>query len=213
MLNRATFFAGIRPLFGGSLSQPQVDGLTAILDGWDRSYHQRVPLTQLAYCLATAFHETARTMQPIHELGGVSYFTRLYDVQGANPGRARAMGNTTPGDGARYCGRGLIQLTWRSNYAKATDKLHALGLLDSGESLVISPDLAMQMPIAVAILFEGMLDGWFTGVDLADTIDTIKDGDEHADFVKARRIINGQDRAELIAGYADKFLAALTAAS
>jgi len=212
MLNRSTFFGRVRSsLFGGTLSQSQVDGMTAMLDGWEKSYQQRTPLTQLAYCLATAFHETNRTMQPVHESGNAAYFTRLYDVQGANPARARAMGNAAPGDGALYCGRGLVQLTWRVNYAKATDKLHALGLLDSGESLVTTPDLAMRMEIAVPVMFEGMEDGWFTGVDLDDTIDAIKDGDEHADFVKARRIINGTDRAELIAGYGDKFLTALSA--
>jgi len=62
-------------------------------------------------------------------------------------------------------------------------------------------------------MFEGMEEGWFTGVKLDDVIDDKIDGDEHADFIRARRIINGSDRAEKIAGYADQFLAALKAAN
>lgn len=214
MLDRKKFYDSVRSsLFGGKLLAPQVAGMDAILDAWEASYQQRTPIAQLAYCIATARHETAGTMQPIKEIGNLSYFTRLYDVQGSNPTRARAMGNIKPGDGAKYCGRGLVQLTWRNGYAKATTRLQALGILKSNESLVDFPELAMRIDVAVALLFEGMEGGWFTGVDLDETIDEMINGDEHAEFVKARRIINGTDRAEVIAKYADKFLTALKAST
>lgn len=213
MVDRKKFYDAIRPLFGGKLKDSQVTGLEAILLAWEKSYQTRTPITQFSDCLATTFHETNQTMLPVHELGSVAYFTRLYDVNGSNPTRARAMGNTHPGDGAKFCGRGLVQLTWRNSYLKATQRLLALGVLKPGESLVDNPDLAMRMDIAIVLLFEGMEQGWFTGVDLDDTVDALIDGDEHADFVKARRIINGKDRAELIAGYADKFLKALQVAT
>ena len=51
-----------------------------------------------------------------------------------------------------------------------------------------------------------MRDGDFTGKDLADYID-----EDNCDYVEARRIVNGTDRAEQIAGYAEKFEAALRA--
>lgn len=213
MLDHAKFYDAVRPLFGGKLKDSQVAGMEAILLAWEKSYQVRTPITQFAYCLATAFHETNQTMLPVHEIGNVAYFTRLYDVKGSNPKRAREMGNTHPGDGAKYCGRGLVQLTWRNSYLKATQRLLALGVLKAGESLVDNPDLAMRMDIAIVLLFEGTENGWFTGRDLDDTIDAMIDGDEHADFVKARRIINGVDRAEKIAGYSDKFLKALQIAT
>lgn len=213
MLDRKKFYDAIRPMFGGKLLAPQVAGMDADFDCWEKSYQQRTPLTQIAYCMATEFHETNQTMQPIKEIGGVAYFTRLYDVTGANPKRARAMGNTKPGDGAKFCGRGKVQLTWRNNYAKATNRLQVMGVLNPSQSLVVTPELAQRLDIATVIMFEGMEQGWFTGVDLDDTIDAMIDGDEHADAVKARKIINGKDRAELIAGYSDKILKALQVAT
>lgn len=211
MIDRAIFFARVRAAFG-PLSQPQVDGFTTILNVWQGRYAARTPLTQLAYVLATSWHETAAQMQPIKEYGNTDYFIRMYDVRGNRPGLARSMGNREPGDGPRYCGRGFVQLTWKVNYAKATDKLRDMGILSVFDSLVQTPDLAMRMDIAAAILFEGMEDGWFTGRTMDALIDAKVDGDEFADFVKARAVINGRDRDELIAGYARKFLAALTAA-
>lgn len=88
---------------------------------------------RLAHFLAQTAHETA-AFTYLHEEGGPEYFAR-YD------GRAD-LGNTQPGDGYRYRGRGLIQLTGRANYAKAGDEL---GLdLDGDPELAASPDVAVQ---------------------------------------------------------------------
>lgn len=213
--DRAKFFAAVRPMFSGFASNrgaSQIKGLDFILDTWLAKYQQRTPPTQFADVLGTAAHETAWTMQPIHEIGSDAYFFRMYDPQGARAGFARANGNTQPGDGVKFCGRGYVQLTWRPNYQKATDKLRALGVIGPDISFIDSPDLVMRPEYAIVILFEGMEGGWFSGRSLDSEIDAVIDGDEHADFVRARRIINGTDRAELIAGYADTFLRALQAA-
>lgn len=213
MLNRTKFYNAVRiSLFGGALTAGQVQGMNYILDMWEAKYQQRTPPTQLAYCLGTTFHETNKTMMPIHEIGNYKYFMRMYDISGARPKIAKMLGNIHVGDGAKYPGRGDTQLTGLANYTKATQKLRELGLLKSTESLVTTPDLAMRPDLSAAILFEGMEDGWFTGVGLDDVIDPIINGDEHADFLKARKIINGTDRAEMIAGYGDKFLSAITIA-
>jgi hypothetical protein len=195
--NGAAFFASVKAanLLGSSLDQSEVDGVNAILAacgaaGWGPKW--------TAYALATADRETGGTMQPIKEWGGPSYFTRMYDVSGRDPVRARKMGNTIPGDGVRYCGRGYVQLTWKANYAKAGEAL--------GYPLVGNPDLAMRPDIAAAIMVRGMAEGWFTGKKLSDYITA-----ERADFVNARRIINGTDKAREIAAEAGHYLAALNA--
>jgi putative chitinase len=194
-IDRAAFFATVRASFG-ALKQGQVDGFNAILDQWEaRGGDDR----HLAYMLATAWHETARTVQPIKEMGGTKYFTRMYDIKGEHPDRARLLGNLAPGDGARYCGRGYVQLTGMRNYAKAGSELDL--------PLVAHPDLAMNPGVAARIMFAGMAEGWFTGKKLSD----YEGGGQEFDAVNARRIINGTDRAKAIAGYYRSFLVALLA--
>lgn len=210
-MNRGAFFDAVRPMFG-TLSQSQVDGMNVILDMWQERYLDRTSAPQLADCLATTKHETAHTMQPIKEIGNAAYFTRMYDITGSRPALAKRLGNTQPGDGPRFCGRGDVQLTGRKNYWLATQKLRDLHFIDNATDFVADPDKVMEPRLAALIMFEGMEDGWFTGVKLDDVIDDNIDGDEHADFIRARRIINGTDRAEKIATYADGFLKALKAA-
>lgn len=152
----------------------------------------------LAYILATAYHETAGTMQPIHERGSDEYLAARYDVKGKDPVRARRMGNTTPGDGVRYCGRGYVQLTWKANYARAGREL--------GVDLVAAPARAMEPDIAAQILVRGMIGGWFTGRRLDAYI-----GGTKADYVGARAVVNGSDKAGLIAVIARRVEAALAA--
>ena len=203
-LNRSAFFDAVREKpFGGRLSQGQVDGMNAILDACPPD----LSTDRLAYCLATPVVETARTMQPIKEYGGASYFRRMYDIQGERPAKARELGNLTPGDGALFCGRGYVQLTGRSNYQRATTRLRTLGYLTPTDDLEKTPDLAMRPDVAAAILFVGMGEGWFTGRKLSDYFTTGR-----ADAVEARRIINGQDRAVEIAADWGKMRTALVQA-
>ena len=118
-INRQFFFEQVRAtLFTGRLSQKQVEGTTGILDAWE-SAHANKDDRWLAYALGTAFHETAFTMQPIHEFGGNAYFFRMYDKGSPIPARravAARLGNTQAGDGILFHGRGFVQLTGRSNY-------------------------------------------------------------------------------------------------
>ena len=104
--------------------------------------------------------------------------------------------------GAKYCGRGYVQLTWKANYAKAAEKLNV--------DLVGDPDLAMSKDIAALILRHGMREGWFTGKSFQSYLPA--EGQANAaQFQAARRIINGTDKSALIAKYAMQFQAALLA--
>lgn len=178
----AAFFAGVKTVTG-KLTQRQVDTINAVLQ-----VAKRWPRRWVAYALATAWHECG--FEPIHEKGGRAYLSK-YDT-----GRlARILGNTpeADGDGVKYAGRGLVQLTGRRNYAAAGEYL--------GIDLLGNPDLALDLRHAAEILAWGMETGAFTGKKLADYLGN--------DYRNARRIINGMDRADLIAGYAASFEAAL----
>lgn len=198
-INRDFFYDFARTqLFGGSLSQKQVAGMGAILDYWEAN-HAGEDKRWLAYLLGTAFHETDKKMQPINEYGGTAYFDKRYGPPpvGKNPGLAKALGNNQQGDGSRYCGRGFVQLTGRRNYADWAGRLHV--------DLVGNPDLCLTLGPAVQILIEGSIAGTFTGRRLNQYFNAT-----NADWKNARRIINGLDKAELIAGHAKNFYAAIS---
>jgi hypothetical protein len=167
--DNAEFFNAVRPLFSGRMTQAQVDGIKRIINYRDTSY-RGVTNAQLAYILATCFHETARRMTPIKEMGSAAYL------------------NSKPYK-EKYCGRGLCQITWQKNYEKYN---------------INPPEDALTWPVALHVTFDGMVRGQFTGKKLSDYI-----SGSHVDYIGARRIINGVDRASLIAGYAQTFQAAL----
>ena len=198
MLRPSKFFDVCRAgIMGPTLDNSEVSGANAILEAM-----QGLPKAWCAYALATAWHETAHTLQPIKEFGGNNYFFRRYDIQGQNPRLARQLGNTQPGDGVKYAGRGYVQLTGRANYQRATTKL--------GTDLIGNPDFAMLPSVAADILRHGMREGWFTGKSFQSYLPASGLATA-AQFQAARRIINGTDKQALIANYAIEFQKALVA--
>jgi peptidoglycan hydrolase-like protein with peptidoglycan-binding domain len=140
---------------------------------------------QIAYVFATAEHEShfGRFMMELSD--GTQYEGR------------EDLGNTEPGDGPRYKGRGFVQITGRRNYRIWSEKL--------GIDLVGHPEKAAIPDIAAIILARGMRDGSFTGVGLSDFIV----GDRQV-FFNARRIVNGLNRADDIEEIAKYYFKALT---
>ncbi|QND47650.1 hypothetical protein HB780_18385 [Rhizobium lusitanum] len=209
-MDHAKFFVAVRPsLFAGRLSANQVNGMEAILVAWEsKPFDSR----WLAYMLATTYHETDNSMCTISEnlsysaAGLLATFPKYFAAAQAsayarqpqriaNRAYASRMGNGSEasGDGWRYRGRGLVQITGRDNYAK-------YGITDN-------PDDALDSAKAVEILFDGMINGRFTGRKLADFFSAAV-----TDWTGARKIINSADRANDIAGYAKKFAAAVEVA-
>lgn len=217
-MNRAHFYASARSLiFGGSLAQSQVDGMEALLEG--AASMQIADQRHVAYVLATPMIETGGTYQPIvenlnySEQGLRRTFPKYFSVADAkayarqpqriaNRAYANRMGNgdEASGDGWKYRGRGYCQITGKNNYRRFSDLL--------GIDLVSNPDLALQDDSAAKIIILGMRDGLFTGKRLRDYFTATS-----SDWINARRIINGLDRASDIAGYAKLFNLALQDAS
>lgn len=198
-MNPDRFFSALRArdsgLFGTSLTQAQVDGINTIL-----AASERLPVSHRAYLLATAYHETGRRMQPIREAFGTSDDDTIKRLEkswrtGKMP-QVKAPYWRRDASGKAWFGRGFVQITHKDNYAK-TGKL-------IGHDLVRTPDLALAPDIAAEILVEGCSRGIFTGKKLSDFLP--------GNYVAARRVVNGTDRAELIAGYARSFEQALRAA-
>ncbi len=184
MLNRSFFFDTARAtLFDGKMTQAQVEGLNAILDGWDAETSMNDD-RWLAYMLATAHHETDRKMTPVEEYG---------KGKNCRYGKRICMsGKPYTDTQAIFYGRGFVQLTWYENYQKAGNEL--------GVDLLHKPELALDPGNATKIMFAGMSEGWFTGKKLADYFNALKE-----DWVNARRIINGTDKAQLISSYGQRY--------
>ena len=186
-MNLEAFFRSVRSgILGPSLDDNEVSGCGALLAAMEGA-----PLSHCAYALATAYHETNATMQPVIEAYWLSEAWRKKNL--------------------RYYpwhGRGYVQLTWEANYRKADTKLKLGGFL------IARPDMALDPKIAAKIMRMGMDEGWFAGDKkgrhtlarhLPSNIGTL------AQFVSARRIINGLDKADAIARYAVGYQDALEA--
>lgn len=124
---------------------------------------------QIQYMIATVQHETNNTFEPVREAYWLDEEWRKRNLR------------YYP-----YYGRGFVQLTWESNYKKFGELL--------GIDLVGNPDLALDMDTAIFILVYGMKHGTFTGKKLDDYFN-----EKGSDFVHARKIVNGKDKAEHIA--------------
>jgi putative chitinase len=113
--------------------------------------------------------------QILHESGRLRYLEEIasgeaYDMS-VNPRLAKTLGNTELGDGPRFKGRGVIQLTGRANY-KAAGKALGLDLVKNPEK-VAEPSLAFRVA------------GWYWSKHgLNEVADT-------GDFDRITRTING----------------------
>jgi len=180
LADRAAFFTSIRGKLG-PFTKEQVAGFDRILNAIDGA-----PLSHQAYMLATPWHETDKTMQPVREAFRLSEAWRKKNL--------------------RYWpwyGRGDVQLTWRPNYVVADAALAKAGLIKAGE-LIANPDLAMRPDISAFILRHGMTNGWFTGKKLSSYLpaEGVATRDQ---YIQARRIINILDKADLVEDYAQIF--------
>lgn len=158
----------------------------------------------VSYMLATAWHETATSMSPsIEEFGkgrnriyGTWYLNSKNVAYGFKDSSKIETYAYTETQNLFY-GRGYVQLTWYRNYEKAGKAL--------GVDLVKFPELALANPVATQIMVLGMTRGWFTGVDLSDFLSDVK-----CDYLHARKIINGMDKADFVEGYARGFEQAIS---
>jgi hypothetical protein len=174
--DKATFFDMYRDQYG--LSDAQQRGLEQLLD-FMAADTSLIDIRDAAYMLATVKWECGNTWQPIREnASGTAY-----------EGRAD-LGNTQPGDGPRFKGRGYVQITGRGHYRQFSGLLHI--------DLIANPDLALVPATSYAILSRGMLEGRFTGAQLP----TFTHHWPEPNYFDARTVVNAHDRAREIAGFA-----------
>lgn len=142
-----------------------------------------------AYLMATAKHETANTFLPIEERGSDTYLSKYW----TNLKLRKWLKNQFASDAVKYKGRGFVQITGRGHYHTASKVV--------GLDLITYPDKAEEWDIAYEILVHFCIHGLFTGAKLGTYLKS-----NETDFIGARRVVNGIDKADLIAAYANQYL-------
>ena len=186
------FYDTIKPMFGGRLTQPQIDGIEAIINGCNQ--FGVTDKRMVAYVLATPTWETGKTMQPVSENGkGASHTYGKMIKQNGQP-------YTTPN--FIYYGRGYTQNTWYENYQMLSMQPYAK---TKGWDFLNHPELLLTVEPSAWATIHCMWHGSYTGVGLTHYFN-----DQETDYVNARKIINGLDQAQTIAGYAQTYFKALS---
>lgn len=170
-------------LFKGRISKTQRKGLESYIDTYffSKGLGYTVPISYLSYVIATVYHETAKEMQPVREIG---------------KGKGKPYGETDPITGHAYYGRGDVQVTWKYNYEKLSKILYQPNGI-KGVDIVSSPDLLLNPFYSSQATVLGMVSGLYTGKKLRHYL-----WGARPNYKLARKIINGLDKADMIASYA-----------
>ncbi|GGX32870.1 glycoside hydrolase [Pigmentiphaga litoralis] len=136
-----------------------------------------------AFQINTPRRGAAFLAQLAHESGRLVYVRELWGptvAQSRYEGRAD-LGNSQPGDGSRYRGRGLIQTTGRANYAATRDGLRKAGYA--------APDFITEPARLEEREWAAMSAAWFWTDH--KRLNALADTGTAADFVTITRRING----------------------
>ncbi len=191
-INRQVFFDEYISQFGKIKYKTTVENINTMLDNlikYSGLYNNAVFIEQMSYIAATVHHETGSRYSAFKEKRQVSTNTAYRRMIKRLQDRYWYSG---------YYGRGPVQLTWKRNYQWAEKATR--------QPLVETPDLLLEdLDLGYEVTIKGMTQGAYTGKALNAYINQ-----NTTNYNRARRVVNGSDKAQKIADYARKFEKILT---
>lgn len=153
-------------IVGSTQLSDRIHALTPGINVTFERFHINTPL-RMAHFFGQILHESGG-FRWMREIWGPTDAQRRYEPPSS---LAKDLGNTQPGDGKRFMGRGVIQLTGRANYTKFSQVM--------GIDFVSDPDLVASPQYAVTAA------GWFWDMR---NINRFADQD---DLIRVTRLVNG----------------------
>lgn len=181
-----------KPLKPNDMTLGQIKEATCAPTSCAEKFMPYINETCNRYNINTPIRQLCFLAQLGHESGGLFYTEELASGK-AYEGR-KSLGNTVPGDGVRFKGRGLIQITGRANYKSLSDAL--------GVDFVGNPSLLGGRNVKECtpqqLKYAALSAGWYWNSRklnaIADKIDIdqlIDEGDNLAAFKELTKKING----------------------
>lgn len=173
------------------LNQNQQNGVNAIKEACIK--YSITDNRMVAYILATAYWETGQTMMPIEEYGkgvGHKYGQKI-----------KQSGQPYVEPDFIYYGRGYTQNTWFENYEMLSNQSYAK---QQGWDFLNHPELLLEVEPSLWATIHCMWHGLYTGVGLSKYFN-----DTTEDPINCRKVINGLDQADRIAGFYQDFKATI----
>jgi hypothetical protein len=137
VVDKAIFFKHMTDFHGGHLSQSQVTGYNAIIDGWDLSSKK-----DLVHALSVAYFNSGGSMEPVRELGGKDYYINKY---WHNKRIRQQLGNRGVQDAYNFYSRGYFPVTGYDEYANYS------GI--TGIDFTVNPDVVLVPQVSASILY------------------------------------------------------------
>ncbi len=188
-----------KTLFLKPLSEKQRGGMKDVIDVWTKNFAGGDP-RWLAYILASIYHETGQMMVPVREGFKKTDQAAREHVRNMFIRGIVKRDYAKPVNGISYFGRGRVQSTHFDNYRRLSRRFN--------KNFVNEPNLLLDSRIDAEVAVFGHVEGlWVPKFKLSDFIKG-----ERCDYVGARRIVNGQDKASEIASFARTFERAVRAA-
>jgi putative chitinase len=168
-IDHATLIKAIGAVAADSIPDSEIEMIACALEKYGPDFGVNSKL-QVCHLIPQLAHESSG-FRYTEEIGDFDYFESNYGIAVRDD-----LGNEVYGDGAKYCGRGLICVTGLHNYKKLAAKM-------KNPLIVSTPEIVSEYPLAMVSALS-----WWEDNDMR--IESER-GVSEADMIAVTKVING----------------------